>query len=107
MDASAVRLWPESALFACATVYPPQFPKKPTSNELTCASGSGRARIPRFTNSCLEARDRMTEFPVAYGLDPSGAVLVRPDGHVGWRNRAMPRDPAGSLRNAVSAIMHQ
>jgi putative polyketide hydroxylase len=46
-------------------------------------------------------------FVSAYGLDPSGAVLVRPDGHVGWRSRAMNGDPARSLRDAVWAIMHR
>ena len=46
-------------------------------------------------------------FASTYGLDPSGAVLVRPDGHVGWRSRAMNGDPGGSLRDAVSAIMHR
>lgn len=47
------------------------------------------------------------DFASAYGLDPSGAVLVRPDGHVGWRSRAISGDPAGSLRNAISAIMQR
>jgi putative polyketide hydroxylase len=28
-------------------------------------------------------------FTSAYDLDPSGAVLVRPDGYVGWRSRAI------------------
>jgi putative polyketide hydroxylase len=46
-------------------------------------------------------------FASAYGLDPSGAVLVRPDGHVGWRSRAINGDPARSLRDAITAIMHQ
>ncbi len=46
-------------------------------------------------------------FASAYGLDASGAVLVRPDGHVGWRSRAISSDPAGSLRDAITAIMHR
>ena len=45
-------------------------------------------------------------FASAYELDSSGAVLVRPDGHVGWRSRSMTRDPSGALRDAVSMIMH-
>jgi hypothetical protein len=30
------------------------------------------------------------EWPNLYGVTPTGAVLVRPDGHVAWRCRAMP-----------------
>jgi hypothetical protein len=40
-----------------------------------------------------------------YGLDETGAVLVRPDGYVGWRSRAMPDDPAASLNEAMTSIM--
>jgi 2-polyprenyl-6-methoxyphenol hydroxylase-like FAD-dependent oxidoreductase len=34
-------------------------------------------------------------FPPAYGISPSGAVIVRPDGFVGWRAVAGPGDSAG------------
>lgn len=30
------------------------------------------------------------EWPGCYGVTPTGAVLVRPDGHVAWRCRALP-----------------
>ena len=39
-----------------------------------------------------------------YGIEESGAVLVRPDGHVAWRSAAMVGDPAGTLATAMSAI---
>ena len=45
-------------------------------------------------------------FASAYGLDASGAVLVRPDGHVGWRSRAINGDPSRALRRALSQILH-
>jgi 2-polyprenyl-6-methoxyphenol hydroxylase-like FAD-dependent oxidoreductase len=45
-------------------------------------------------------------FASAYGLDASGAVLVRPDGHVGWRSRAIDGDPLRALRSALSRILH-
>jgi putative polyketide hydroxylase len=46
-------------------------------------------------------------FKSAYDLDTSGAVLVRPDGYVGWRSRAMTGDPARTLREAISTILHR
>ena len=36
------------------------------------------------------------EFPAAYGITPSGAVLVRPDGFVAWR--------AHSAEGSLSAL---
>ena len=35
---------------------------------------------------------RITEpaFPAAYGITPSGAVLVRPDGFIAWRGEGAP-----------------
>jgi putative polyketide hydroxylase len=49
----------------------------------------------------LEDRDAV--FFARFGIEPTGAVLVRPDGYVGWRT---PRagDPE-ALRAAVSAIL--
>ena len=34
-----------------------------------------------------------------------GAVLVRPDKHVGWRSMSMPEDPEGALRAAMAQIL--
>jgi putative polyketide hydroxylase len=45
------------------------------------------------------------QWRATYGLDETGAVLVRPDGYVGWRSRAMPADPAGRLDGAMTSIM--
>lgn len=41
----------------------------------------------------------------AYGITTTGAVLVRPDGHVAWRAPSLPEDPAGTLRTALHALM--
>ena len=46
-----------------------------------------------------------SEFMAAYDLDETGAVLVRPDGHVGWRSRTMTGDPTATLRAATTAIL--
>ena len=40
-----------------------------------------------------------------YGVEAGGAVLVRPDGHVGWRSRAASKDPSAELNAALSAIL--
>jgi 2-polyprenyl-6-methoxyphenol hydroxylase-like FAD-dependent oxidoreductase len=43
-------------------------------------------------------------FAAAYGLDPDGAVLVRPDGHVAWRCRSGTAD-AGALIGVLRTIL--
>jgi hypothetical protein len=45
------------------------------------------------------------QWAATYGVDRSGAVLVRPDGHVGWRSRGMATDPAATLGTALAAIL--
>ena len=37
--------------------------------------------------------------------DPSGAVLVRPDGHVAWRAQTLPRDAAFQLDDVVRNVL--
>ena len=39
-----------------------------------------------------------------YGIEESGAVLVRPDGHIGWRSAAAAGDPVRVLGDAMNAI---
>ncbi len=41
----------------------------------------------------------------AYGLEPEGAILVRPDGYVGWRSRGGVVDPGRVLTQALDRIM--
>ena len=41
----------------------------------------------------------------AFGISPSGATLVRPDGFVTWRSVSAVADPAGALRAVLSAIL--
>jgi len=40
-----------------------------------------------------------------YGVEPDGAILVRPDGYVGWRSRAGADDPARTLETALDRIL--
>ena len=40
----------------------------------------------------------------AYGIDPDGAVLVRPDGYVAWRSASAAAHPSSALGEALAAI---
>ena len=42
-----------------------------------------------------------------YGLDADGAVLVRPDGHVGWRSYSSATEPETIMRAALGAIVRR
>jgi 2-polyprenyl-6-methoxyphenol hydroxylase-like FAD-dependent oxidoreductase len=44
-------------------------------------------------------------FPEAYGIEPTGAVLVRPDGYVAWRQRAGSPDAAQLLTHAITQVL--
>ncbi len=40
-----------------------------------------------------------------YGVGSSGAVLVRPDGHVAWRTAGPATDPVGELRRVLASVL--
>ena len=44
-------------------------------------------------------------FEALYGVEPDGAVLVRPDGFVGWRTQRAGNDPTGDLAGALATIL--
>ena len=44
-------------------------------------------------------------FETLYGVEPDGAVLVRPDGFVGWRAQRASDTPAGDLAAALATIL--
>ena len=44
-------------------------------------------------------------FPGAYGISPSGAVLVRPDGFVGWRAADAAGAAEDTLRQALRTLL--
>ena len=54
-----------------------------------------------------ELRDPNDRFAAAYGLSATGAVLVRPDGFVAWRAKAMAGDPRAALTAALSSILQR
>jgi 2-polyprenyl-6-methoxyphenol hydroxylase-like FAD-dependent oxidoreductase len=49
--------------------------------------------------------DPENRFCGAYGLSPTGACLVRPDGFVGWRAKASEPDPSASLATALRTLL--
>jgi len=50
-------------------------------------------------------RDRYGEWKGVSGIDPGGAVLVRPDGFVCFRAPAAVADPAAELRAALGRAL--
>jgi 2,4-dichlorophenol 6-monooxygenase len=48
-----------------------------------------------------ELADEGGRFADLYGIGDSGAVLVRPDGHVAWRTAQAPADPERTLADAL------
>jgi len=46
-------------------------------------------------------------FSEAYGIKPDGAVLVRPDGYVAWREKSYNKNSENNLKDAISHILCQ
>jgi hypothetical protein len=55
--------------------------------------------------AALDLEDDDGEFARAYGIEASGAVLVRPDGHVALRCLRLDGDPAAVLRHALDRVL--
>jgi putative polyketide hydroxylase len=51
-----------------------------------------------------DLQDPSGEFLDLYGLGPSGAVLVRPDGHIAWRSQSGEADPEQRLRAILQTL---
>ena len=45
------------------------------------------------------------EFATAYGLGDHGAVIVRPDGFVAWRSKAITSDPGRTVASALTTVL--
>jgi 2-polyprenyl-6-methoxyphenol hydroxylase-like FAD-dependent oxidoreductase len=52
-----------------------------------------------------ELRDPQQRFVDAYGVSPAGAVLVRPDGFVGWRAVDASGASAAAMRKVLAALL--
>jgi 2-polyprenyl-6-methoxyphenol hydroxylase-like FAD-dependent oxidoreductase len=74
---------------------------------------AGRAAASKIKDLDFEAycigtarlRDPDLSFAESYGLTGSGAALVRPDGFVAWRAKAMESDPEASVSRALHAVL--
>jgi putative polyketide hydroxylase len=70
-----------------------------------------RAAQAQFPGLQLEVyrigRDVMDldRFTAAFGITPSGAILVRPDGFVAWRSASAVADPVTALVEVLLAIL--
>lgn len=71
------------------------------------ASAAARLPSPAITSVVIggELQDVEGDFLSRYGINADGAVLVRPDGHVGWRSTAAAADADTALKRALDAIM--
>jgi hypothetical protein len=52
-----------------------------------------------------ELADSRGLFPGAYGISGAGAVIVRPDGIVGWRAADATRASDASMREVLTALL--
>ncbi|WP_037858145.1 FAD-dependent monooxygenase [Streptomyces sp. NRRL F-5065] len=46
-------------------------------------------------------------FLTRYGVQDTGAVLLRPDGFIAWRGTCLPQNPAESLTAALDTVLHR
>jgi putative polyketide hydroxylase len=67
----------------------------------TAADHAARAyRLPIHSHVVSEP-----EWPDRYGVTPTGAVFVRPDGHVAWRSHTSPDPRAATSHAQISAAL--
>lgn len=52
-----------------------------------------------------EVTDLYFDWDLLRGAEEDGAVLVRPDKHIGWRSPTLPEDPEAALRSAMASIL--
>jgi len=78
---------------------------------LTTAAGAAwvdasRAAARQFNGLDFDAHViRSDAFATAYGIGDHGAVLVRPDGFIAWRARAITSDPERTVVSALTTVL--
>jgi 2-polyprenyl-6-methoxyphenol hydroxylase-like FAD-dependent oxidoreductase len=69
------------------------------------AAGEARAPLSVYRLGGDQLADPHRGFPDAYGISPAGAVLVRPDGIVGWRAVDAAQASAGAFAEALATLL--
>ncbi|HET9974848.1 MAG TPA: FAD-dependent monooxygenase [Streptosporangiaceae bacterium] len=69
------------------------------------AAGSLGVTLDAHVAGDADLDDPHGSFPDAYGISPSGAVLVRPDGFTGWRAASLADDPEQLLQAALRSLL--
>ena len=69
------------------------------------AAGEFGVALDAYVTGDAGLADPGDRFPGAYGISPAGAVLVRPDGFVGWRAAGVLEQPAKTLRSALQSLL--
>lgn len=74
---------------------------------LLSGSGDGWCSAAKAVASHLSVKVRHRAVPCTafYGIGEMGAVLVRPDGHVAWRQSAAVSNPSRALGNALESVL--
>jgi hypothetical protein len=78
---------------------------------IDAAAAMNGGKTPRIVGYCVASDGDLVpenvDFEKLYGLGPGGAVLVRPDGHVGYRAPAAVKDPSAALGRALDRILQR
>jgi putative polyketide hydroxylase len=61
----------------------------------------------RISENAGDLIDTGNAFCNAYNISPSGAVIVRPDGFIGWRSQTSKEDAEQELTQALSALLYR
>jgi hypothetical protein len=77
--------------------------------------GAARVAAGKFSGLELEThcigtamlRDPDMRFAESFGVTSTGAALVRPDGFVAWRAKAMQPDPERAMAAALGAVLQR
>lgn len=72
---------------------------------IAAADALGVTLASHLVGNGAELRDPDERWAADYGIEPDGAVLVRPDGHVAWRQRSGAPHPRRVLESALRAML--
>jgi 2-polyprenyl-6-methoxyphenol hydroxylase-like FAD-dependent oxidoreductase len=71
------------------------------------ATRNGLPLRPYTVGATSDAVDASGTFAATYGIEPSGAVIVRPDGVVAWRSPGQSGDLEAAVAGAMTALLQR